>query len=729
MSRRRGRGWLLLPVVLGWSCSEPSTSRTSIPEEPSPPFRNVDTPTAFVGDEACTSCHESEASAYATNYMARSFHPWNPAARIETTLDTPIRNEPTGFFYTVVEDDGMLYQVEFIPGEGGRRLHELRRRVDYVMGSGHVARTYFTEENGRLFQLPLTWYRDHGWDFSPGYEVNNARFDRLLPDRCIACHGSYPVPYPFLESKYENLRPGIGCERCHGPGALHVRERTAEVAPDSGYDDTIVNPSRLPLARRLDVCEQCHVHTPVTVLREGEDEFSYRPSQPLQDHAAFFKATGSIDIVSHADRLRQSACFVATLSSGRPLECATCHDPHGAAEPELNQPCLGCHPIAALAAQLAASDALPDHGAEANCVACHMPKVKERAVPHGSFTDHWIRVLTRGSSPERTPAADTGPIEAYYDRDRTGADAAIYRGMGEVVYGSLAGDLRELSSGADALADALGSDPGRAEAQFLLGLARSQLRQTDAAIAALEQSLRLDPDRPQRLHALARAYEASGMTPDSITRVYERALALQPMLAWMRADYAHFLQSEGRQEEAETAYRRALAEQPSLAVATFDLGTLLVEVERLADATETFQRAIGLDPALAEALTPLLEVRVRGGGVTGVAPVVLPLETLPARYRGPDAPQIAPAPDPAARNVRFVNLTPGGFVRILEPDGSVVRDLATGESSVVSWDLLDARNEPVASGLYYAQILTRDASGRPRPPQRLAFGVVRQRGR
>ena len=101
-------------------------------------------------------------------------------------------------------------------------------------GSGTVARSYFTEENGRLFQLPLTWYRDHGWDFSPGYEINNARFDRLMPDRCIACHANYPATKPFLEGKPVELRPGIGCERCHGPGALHVAERRAGTARDSG---------------------------------------------------------------------------------------------------------------------------------------------------------------------------------------------------------------------------------------------------------------------------------------------------------------------------------------------------------------------------------------------------------------------------------------------------------------------------------------------------------------
>ena len=131
-------------------------------------------------------------------------------------LDKPAYNVASGYSYSIADVGGKLYQVEFLTGPNGQRVHELRRRVDYVMGSGRVARTYFTEENGRLFQLPLTWYRSKGWDFSPGYEVNNLRFERVLLDRCVGCHASYPRTLPYLEGKYAELRPGIGCERCHG---------------------------------------------------------------------------------------------------------------------------------------------------------------------------------------------------------------------------------------------------------------------------------------------------------------------------------------------------------------------------------------------------------------------------------------------------------------------------------------------------------------------------------
>ena len=699
----------------------------SLPDEPSPPFRNVEQPTPYVGDEACTPCHEEAASAYQAHGMARSFHPWTREALIEAPLDAPLYHARTGFYYSVVEAGGELYQEEFLVGPGGGRIHELRRRMDYVMGSGNVARTYFSEENGRLFQLPLTWYREGGWDFSPGYEVDNPRFSRLMPDACLACHGSYPDTIRFLEGKYAHVSPGIGCERCHGPGALHVAERSAGPPPDSAYDDSIVGPSHLPFERRLDICEQCHVHTPVTVLREGRDAFSYLPSQPLSDHAAFFKAAGSIDLVSHADRLRQSACFIATRRTQRRLECATCHDPHQPV-PYLdarNQPCRSCHAAAALQQLLASSPAAEDHGATANCVSCHMPSVEERTVPHGSFTDHWIRVV--GDSPEPIQASEPGdrPLEPYFERDRTGPDADIYQRMAEIVFATRETDAPLLRDAAERLEGALETDTTHGDAHFLLGLAYRQLGATDHAIHALERSVRIDPDRPERLHALARAHESAGSDPATVARLYQRALELQPALAWIRADYADFLYAQGRRDAAEEAYRAALAERPSLVAAAFNLGTLLTEQGRLAEAAEAFRGAVRLDPSLAEALVTLFQIRAPGNTVTGARILGSPLATLPVRDRGPDAARLTLGGRAAEPGALFVNVPRGASVRVLMPDGTLVRDLPPQEGRTRAWDLLTWTGTPVASGLYQVHVRGTDASGRPLVLQRFSFGVVR----
>jgi len=727
MARRLVLCGVLAAALAGGCGGTPAPASEGVPpEEPSPRYRSLETAAGYVGDSACAACHAEAAAAYRTHAMARSLHRWTPATRIETLPERPLFHAPTGFYYAVVEAGDTLYQEEFLIGPGGRRLHELRRRLDYVVGSGAIARTYFTEENGRLFQLPLTWYRRRGWDFSPGYERNNARFGRLLPDRCVACHGSYPDTYPHVEGKYAALPPGIGCERCHGPGALHARERTAGVPVDTTYDATIVNPPDLPVERRLDVCEQCHVHTSVTVLREGEDAFSYRPSRPLAEHAAFFKPAGSIDIVSHADRLRQSACFRAARATAQPLECATCHDPHAPDPPEdasaRTAACRQCHDPAAVAGGLASAPAAAAHTADADCVGCHMPAVHERTVPHGTFTDHWIRVVT-GADPPASSPRPAGPVEPYYARDRTGPDAALYRSMGGIVYATLASDPQVLRQAAADLGAALGADTSRPDAQFLLGLANGQLGRPADAIAALERSLRTEPARPEALHALAKAYEAVGRPAAEVAVLYERALTLQPLLAWIRADYADFLHAQGRRADAEAEYRAALAEQPGLDVAAFNLGTLLAAWGRRAEATEAFRTAVGLNPPLGEALAPLVEVRTMAGAVVGVRLLGAPLETLPVRGRGPGAVQVTVRGRRDDRALLILNTPRRALVRVLRPDGTVMRVLRAGDDPTLAWDLLTDGATPIPGGLYYVEVHA--APGDGAPPQRVALGIVR----
>ena len=723
---------LLVPVIIavhGCDRSPEVPARVIPAEEPSPLFRNVSTPTAYLGDSACASCHAAETSAYRQHAMAKSFHPWTPATRIETPLATPLVHGPTGFSYSVIDSGGRLYQVEFVPGPGGRRLHEQRRRIDYVMGSGEVARTYFTQENGRLFQLPLTWYRTYGWDFSPGYQINNARFDRLLPDRCLACHASYPRTLPHLEGKFAEVRPGIGCERCHGPGALHVAERRVAGGHNGAYDNSIVNPARLPLERRLDVCEQCHVHTAVTVLREGKHDFSYMPSQPLRDQYAFFKVAGGIDMVSHADRLRQSACFIATRATARPLECATCHSAHlpSPTRQTRNQPCMSCHEPAALETRLARSSSLADHAPASDCVGCHMPKVAVHTTIHGAFTDHWIRSDTRTKPPVSAARDGDSPIEPFYERDRTGTDARIYQGMGEIVYATRATRGRMLSDAAGALDRALALDTARADANFLLGVASQQLGNTDDAIRTLERSIRVDSNRPDRLRALAQSYERAGRPAADIEHQYRRALALQPALAWIRADYADFLQARGRRDEAIREYRRALVEQPGLAAGWFNLGAVLAEAERSRESADAFEHAVQLDPTLAQALSPLLELNVATGRVVGVRSAPLPLATLTMRERDSRATRLTVPVDGAAPGVTFVNVPSRGIVQILKPDGTILRTLPTSTGGTLRWDLLLDTGAPIAGGLYRARVVGSGASGQSVAPQLFYFGVVRQR--
>jgi tetratricopeptide (TPR) repeat protein len=355
-----------------------------------------------------------------------------------------------------------------------------------------------------------------------------------------------------------------------------------------------------------------------------------------------------------------------------------------------------------------------------------MPKVRDRAVPHGTFTDHWIRVVASRSAPPIVRRRGDRPIEPFFERDEVGPEASIYQGLGEIVYATMANDGRVLGLAASALDRALAKDTARGEAHFLLGVAYQQLGRTNEAILALEHSLRVEPDNPEALHALAKAYELAGRPASAIAALYRRALGIQPALAWIRAEHAGFLQAQGLRDEAIEAYREALREQPSLAVAWFNLGTALAEAGPSVEASEAFRTAVHLDPELGQALSPLLEVRTAGMVVASVRSLGSPLPSLPVRDRGPRAVQLIVSESSIPR-ARFINLPPRALVDILTPDGTQVRALPAGTGGVAEWDFLTARGTPIAGGLYRARVQARDGTGRSLGPQLLYFGVVRQR--
>ena len=571
-------------------------------------FLNVRDSVAFVGDRTCATCHESLFASYQSHGMANSMFEAADSLAVLAIPSAEVLDSASGYRYRVLMRDGIAVQEEVLQDDAGQIIHRLGRPMDLAMGAGSAAHTFFAQQNNRLHQLPLTWYtQNRTWDLSPGYRGANKRFDRVVNDRCVVCHNSYPTPVPNTSDQFTAMPSGIGCERCHGPGALHVEARLAsEQAPDT-VDWTIVNPKHLSLPRRLDVCQQCHLQGTVMLLREGETPYTFRPGQAFEAHQALFSTVeasgqegGAIGVISHAERMQQSACFLETQATPRPLECTTCHNPHEGFRDKgpayFNRTCQTCHAPAALAAAVA-PEARADHVPTANCASCHMPKVRSEA-PHSSFTDHRIRVVRATVTPADVEAP-SGPVELvpYFARDREdGAAAALYKAMAYVVYGRQRGDTDALARGEQGLATALADAPdSHGEAHFLLGFARLQQGRAADAIGPLETAVRLDPGVPERLNALAQAYEAAGRAADAGAR-YEAALSIQPSLASIRVNYGRWLDAAGRTGEATAAYRAAIAEYPWLAAAHYNLGTALLRAGDLVGGEQALREAVALDP-------------------------------------------------------------------------------------------------------------------------------------
>ena len=191
---------------------------------------------------------------------------------------------------------------------------------------------------------------------------------------------------------------GIECERCHGPGELHVMEKWAGKTVDTAkfIDYTIVNPRDLPKDLQMDLCQRCHLQG-IPVLAEGKTFFDFKPGMKLSEVMNVFlpRYTNSHEqfiMASQADRLRMSACY----KNSEELTCLTCHHPHHsvrkAEKSSFNQPCQNCHQqpnLADCSAPMSNRQAKAD-----NCVGCHMPPSSSIDIPHIRITDHYISRVT-----------------------------------------------------------------------------------------------------------------------------------------------------------------------------------------------------------------------------------------------------------------------------------------------------------------------------------------------
>src|ERR1700732_5260632 len=125
-------------------------------------------------------------------------------------------------------------------------------QVAFVYGSRWKQR-YFTRRGDDYYPLPAQWdvkkgrwlpyHVESGTDWwVPFYGPTN--FDRPTGPTCDGCHSvNYNV------ETHQVTEWNVGCEKCHGPGSLHVEHPTRE---------NIVNPERLDYVRGNDTCIQCH---------------------------------------------------------------------------------------------------------------------------------------------------------------------------------------------------------------------------------------------------------------------------------------------------------------------------------------------------------------------------------------------------------------------------------------------------------------------------------------
>lgn len=383
-------------------------------------YLNLHDTVAYVGMETCKQCHPDIHSTFAETGMGKSF---GDASKSKSAANFNqvhrVYDKALDFWYTPSWVNNELYITEYRLN-GNDTTHLMRQKIDYIIGSGQHTNSHLFESNGYVFQAPLTYYTQDGkWDLPPGFENGRSdRFDRIIGLECMSCHNAYPQMVKGSENKYLNIPKGIDCERCHGPGEIHVAQKQQGILVDTSkaIDYSIVNPGKLSVDLQFDLCQRCHLQGN-TVLKKGKSFFDYKPGLKLSDvmHIYLPRYKGdenSFIMASHADRLKQSECFkVMSDRAGdenalRPyknaLTCVTCHNPHVSVkntdENHFVQKCKSCHSTSKnnectekKEVQLLSKN---------NCISCHMPVSGSKDIPHVRIHDHYIRKRPNASAKE-----------------------------------------------------------------------------------------------------------------------------------------------------------------------------------------------------------------------------------------------------------------------------------------------------------------------------------------
>ena len=295
----------------------------------------------------------------------------------------------------------------------GRVVARNEAEVQFVLGSGNQGSSFLIDHDGFLFQSAISWYaQQRRWDLSPGYQKNNAHFDRVVVSTCLYCHANRVEPVEGTINRYQTpifRGHAVGCERCHGPGELHVKGTRVV----DGRDMTIVNPADLEPALRDGVCEQCHLlgHQRVVKLDRRDEDF--RPGLSFdQVWSVFERTTGSAAdrFVGQVEQMHESRCFRA---SGGRLGCISCHDPHRLPEPAervsyYRDRCLECHADRGCRLPTAVRR---ERSRDDDCIGCHMPRSRTSDVVHTAAINHRI---PRQVADDQSPADPGIPAPTNY---------------------------------------------------------------------------------------------------------------------------------------------------------------------------------------------------------------------------------------------------------------------------------------------------------------------------
>jgi Flp pilus assembly protein TadD len=501
----------------------------------------------YVGNEACAKCHAEIFKSYMQSAMA---HASGPAT--ENLIAGEFTHKRSGVHYAIYSEAGRVWLSFERPGDP---LLRGKRELLYYIGEGRRGRTYLFAVDGFVFESPVNWYADRKmWDMAPAYgDATEAPLNLPALTSCLNCHVSgMHAPAEGTENKYSPpifLYSGVTCERCHGPGAAHLR------------GGPIVNPAKLAAKLRDQVCMQCHLEGNAAIERAGKHIYEYRPGANLSEYVRYFVLTGNVPqglrATSQFEALAQSVC---KRKSGDAMSCTSCHDPHQTVPAEqriafYRAKCIACHREAFAAKH---------HRGQPDCTSCHMPASLSSDVAHTEVTDHRILRLAGAASAAQQYSGELPELVAFPPADAPQRDE------------------RELALAWQSIVDS-GMTMGQPQAEQLLHEAGVQ-----------------SPDDPALLSALSYAAQKRGDDNQART-LYNKALQQDRNSIDAATNLGVIDAKQGRIEEAIQLWQDTFERAPFRSEIGMNLVRVYCQTEKLDLARSTVVRVLQFNPDLAPA--------------------------------------------------------------------------------------------------------------------------------
>lgn len=555
-------------------------------------FLNLHDSVDYVGMQTCRSCHNDIYLSFKETGMGKSFdHATLDKTDARFSKHDIVYDESSDFYYQPFFKDSIFYIKEYRL-ENGDTTHSRLEKVSYIIGSGQHTNSHLVDVNGYIYQAPITFYtQEQRWDLAPGFEDgNNSRFTRLIANECMTCHNHLPEPVIGSDNKYKSVPRGIECERCHGPGEIHVREKLAgNIVDTSKYTDyTIVNPSKLPVELEIDICQRCHLQG-TAVLKEGKSFYDFKPGMKLSEVMNVFlpRYTDSDErfiMASQADRMQLSKCF--TIGE---MSCTSCHNPHHpvktVSNQQFNKTCNSCHSSPEEIACSAPAEAI--QAKKNNCVGCHMPKSGSIDIPHVRITDHYITKPVTNEKKDQI-AAFLG-LECVTDKDVSELEMA--KGY-LALYDKFIGDPKMLDSAGFYLNHSKASIDQKFEA-----LVHYYFTQEDyiSIIQLVNQEASIKIKDGWTHYRIGESYFRTKKF-EAAKKHFQESVQISPYQLEFQNKLGTTLMHLKAYTDAEEVFSFILSENPKRIVALNNLGYLNILQNQPEKAIELYDRALALDP-------------------------------------------------------------------------------------------------------------------------------------